>query len=115
MTTQQRKSAESDKETNPGTPVTPLESSSPDVQVAAKNNISEGEVKQLRFEAGMNQLPGHQANLSAWEASEDGKAFIKTAKDRDKEAEAGAKAAHADLDKDGVSEAEKRYFEATDK
>lgn len=86
---------------------------STDSQVAAKAGLSEGEVKALRDDAGLNGLAGHGANLAAWEATEAGKEFVKGEKDRNKEAEEGAKAATKDLDDNGRSEAEKKYFEAT--
>lgn len=88
---------------------------SPDVQAASKSKDidGEGELRALRQDAGLNQLPGHGAHILSWEASEQGKEFLKGEKDRNKEAEEGAKKAHDGLDKDNdLSEPEKKYREA---
>ena len=86
---------------------------SPDVQAADKAGVSEGDIKALRDESGLNQSAGHEANVAAWEASDEGKAFLATEKDRNKEAKAGAKEA-ADSAKE-QSESEKAYTEAVGK
>lgn len=95
-------------ETNP-------ESESPEVQAAASAKVSEGEVHGLRQEAGLNQLPGHEANVFSWEQSEQGKKFVKDAAKKVKEDEEAAKATAKSLDKDGLSEAEKKYRETVSK
>ena len=97
------------------TKVTDNNFETPDVQVAAKAGLSEGDVKALRDDAGLNRLPGHSATVGAWAASEQGKEFAKGEKDRNKAAEDGAKAAHESLNKDGLSEADRKYTEAVGK
>jgi hypothetical protein len=88
---------------------------STDAQAAAKAGVTEGEVKALRDDAGLNTLPGHEANVLAWEVSEDGKKFVKESKEAAKQAEADAKKTRESLDKDGLSEPEKKYREALSK
>lgn len=88
---------------------------SADVQAADAAGVSEGEVKALRSDAGLNQGAGHEANIGAWEASADGQAFLDTEGDRNDEAEKGAEAAAEPLDDDGQSEAEKKYAETVGK
>lgn len=90
---------------------TAASTASPDVQAAERGGISEGELHALRDDAGVNLSAGHGANLATWETSEAGKEWIKGAKDRDKEAKEGAERAHADVDKDGKTEADKKYEE----
>ena len=85
---------------------------SQDAQVAAKAGISEGEVKALRDDAGLNQLPGSEANVLAWEQTEDGQKFIKDSKKAAKDAEESAKKTRESVDKDGLTEADKKYREA---
>ena len=89
--------------------VEPVET--PDVEAAERADVSEGDIKALRDDAGLVRLPGNEGNVKVWEASEAGKAFLKGEAERVKQAEAAAKAAHADLDKDGLSEADKKYEE----
>lgn len=108
MTTSQRKDTNT---SNDNAPVTDVAVDSPDVQAAAAAGISEGEVKALRDDAGVNFSAGHQANIQTWEASEQGQEFLKAQKERNKEAEEGVKKAHADLDKEGLSEADKKFAE----
>lgn len=96
-------------------PQVPLTEASPDVQVADKSGLTEGEVHALRKDAGFDQLPGHEPHVLAWEASAAGQEFVKGEKDRNKEAEEGAKSAHDVLDKDDQTEAEKKYREVTSK
>lgn len=87
-----------------------------DVQAADAAGISEGEVKALRADAGLNELAGHQANITVWANSDAGKQFLADEKDRVKESEESAKKAHAPLDTDkDLSEAEKKYVETVSK
>lgn len=88
---------------------------SDEVQVAVANDISEGEVKALRSDAGLDQLAGHEANVHAWEASAAGKEFLKGEKDRQKAIAEEAKARQAATNKDGLTESEAKYVEAINK
>lgn len=85
--------------------------STPDEQAAESAGVAEGDIKGLRADSGLLVQSGHAANIHAWAASDAGKEFAKGEKDRNKQAEAAAKAAHAHLDKDGKSEAVKKYVE----
>lgn len=84
---------------------------SDEVQAADKAGLSEGELKALRDDAGMNQLPGNEANTLTWEQSEAGKAFVKEANAQAKKDAEAAKETHKDL-KDDFSPAEQKYREA---
>jgi hypothetical protein len=101
-----------DKDTNPGTPdVEP----SADVQLAEKAGITEGEVKALRDEAGLNQSAGHNMDIHAYAVSAQGKEYAEGEKDRQEAYKAEEKAAKDALDKDGLNEFEAKYMEAVDK
>lgn len=88
---------------------------SAEVQVAEDQGISEGEVKQLRYEAGLDQLPGHEANVHAWEASEGGKKFLEDEGDRQKAIEEEAKSFDDQSDQDGLDEGAAKYQEVLGK
>lgn len=88
---------------------------STDSAAGAKAGLSEGEVKALRDDAGMNALPGSEPNVLAWEQTDAGKQFLKEEKERVKKDEAAAKATAESLTKDGYTEAEKKYREALSK
>lgn len=103
-----------DEKTNPGTPDASA-TNTPDTQVAEKAGITEGEVKRLRNEAGLNQLAGNEANTSAWEASPEGQEYLKGEKDRQKKYEDEAKKYDEQTDKDGLTKAEAEYKEVVDK
>lgn len=69
-----------------------------DATVAEAAGITEGELKALRSDAGLNQSAGHEANVLAWEASPAGQQFLAQEKERqeqvkreNKEAEESAK------------------------
>lgn len=107
MATQQSKDKSEDQKP-------PLETQTADVQVAEKKNLDgEGAVRALRDDAGRNQLAGSEPQVGIWEASEDGKQFLADEKDRVKKDTEAAKAAAESLDKDGLSEADKKYTEVT--
>jgi hypothetical protein len=63
-----------------------------DAAVAEKANITEGELHALRDNAGVDQLPGHEANVLAYELSPEGKQFIKDEKERNEAAQKQAEA-----------------------
>lgn len=69
---------------------------SPDVVLAEKAGISEGEVKALRDNAGVNQLAGHEANIHAWSLTPEAKKFIDGEKDRNEAAQKQAEAENAE-------------------
>lgn len=100
--------------TNPGTP-DPNTFASADVQVANAAGLSEGEVKALRDDAGVNQLPGNEANTLSWQATAAGKEYLDGEKDRQKKYKDEAKAYDEQTNKDGLTEAEAKYKEAVDK
>jgi hypothetical protein len=91
---------------------TAASASSAETQVAAALGVSEGEVKALRYEAGLDQLAGHEANVHAWEASAQGQEFLKTEKDREKAQKDEDKATDEQTDKDGLDEGAAKYQEA---
>lgn len=103
-----------DQKTNPGTPDAGAMSSADSV-VADKAGLTEGEVKALRYEAGLNQLAGNEANTLSWESSPAGQEFLKGEKDRQKEAKDEAAAYNKATNKDGLTEAEAKYAEVTSK
>lgn len=108
--------AENDKkdEKNSGT-ADPAAFASDDARVGEASGLSEGEVKALRHDAGLNQSAGHTATVGAWEASPAGQEFLKGEKDRVKKYEAEAKEYDAQTNKDGLTEAEAKYAEAVNK
>lgn len=73
--------------------------------------LSEGEVKALRDDAGLNQLAGHGGDLLAWEKSPAGKEFKDGEKDRVSANKAEAKAYEAQKDSE-ASKATDKYTEA---
>jgi flagellar biosynthesis/type III secretory pathway protein FliH len=84
-----------------------------DTQVAEAAGLTEGDVKALRSDAGLNQLPGHESNVQAWEASVEGQQWLADEKQREEAIEAETKAVEA-----SAKEAEgpvKRYQEAVEK
>jgi colicin import membrane protein len=88
---------------------------SAEVQAAEEAEMTEGEVKALRADAGLDQLAGHEANVHAWEQSEAGQRFLEGEDDRLKQYEEEEKAYAEQTDDDGLNEAEARYFEAVNK
>lgn len=86
-----------------------------ETQMGEAVGLTEGEVKALRHDAGLNQLAGNQANTLAWAASREGREFAKTAKEREKAAKEEEKAYKAQFDSDGLTESEKAYIEASKK
>ena len=85
---------------------------SSDLALAEKAGVSEGEVKALRDDAGLNQHAGHEADLHAWSLTEAGKKFAKDAGDREKAEKEAAKKQSEHLNKDGLTKAEAKYREA---
>lgn len=108
------KPEEKGTETNAGTPSSEAYQSA-DLAVAEAAGISEGDVKALRDDAGLNQSAGHESDIHAWAITEAGKEFAKGEKDRVKEAEAEAKSYSDYLNKDGLNKAEAAYAEAVSK
>lgn len=102
------------KDTNVGTP-DPAATDTADTATARAAGISEGDVKALRDDAGLNQLPGHEANVHAWENSPAGKAWLKGEKDREKAAKNEAKQYEEQVNDDGLSEADAKYREVVSK
>lgn len=108
---EQQKTQNKSEETNPGTPRTEATDTA-DVAVAKKNGISEGAVKALRDDAGVNALAGHAADIHAWSLSDEGKEYAKGEKDREKAYKAETEAYDKQFDKQGLSPADKAYAEA---
>lgn len=102
------------EKTNPGTPDANAYATA-DTAVAEAAGITEGEVKALRDDAGVNQLAGNEANTLSWESTPAGQEFLKGEKDRVKKYEDEAKAYEKSTDKGGLTEAEAKYKEAVDK
>jgi hypothetical protein len=97
-----------EQKTNPGTPDRGTFTTA-DTAVADAAGLSEGEVKALRDNAGLNQLAGNEANTLAWESTPAGQEFLKGEnKDEAKEYEESR-------EKDSLSPAEVKYREAVDK
>jgi hypothetical protein len=104
-----------DNDTNTGTPSAEAYASA-DLNVAEGAGISEGDVKALRDEAGLNQSAGHEMDIHAWATTEAGKQFAKSEKDRQKAAEDEEKSYKDALSgDDNLNAAEKAYREAVDK
>lgn len=101
-------------ETNSGTP-SPESTDTADTALAKAAGITEGEVKALRDDAGLNQSAGHESDIHAWAASPAGKAFKDGEDDRKKAAKDEEKAYKDSLNKDGLDEAAVKYREAVDK
>jgi hypothetical protein len=101
-------------DTNPGTP-DPSATASADVYVAEKAGLSEGDIKALRDDAGLNQSAGHDMDIHSWEATPAGQEFVKGERDRVKATEAEAKAFDAQTNKDGLNEFEAKYADAVKK
>lgn len=99
------------QKTNTGTPSREAYATA-DVQAAEAAGVSEGEIKALRDEAGVNQSAGHMADIHAWSQSEAGKAFKDSEKDRIKREKEVAKARSEATNKDGLTDAESKYIEA---
>lgn len=75
----------------------------------------EVDLRGARDEAGLNQLAGHQAHIYEWANSEAGKQFISNADKTFKEREQAVEEAQVKaLDKDGLTEAEKKYQETVE-
>lgn len=110
----ENKSTAKKDDTNPGTP-SPEATASADVTVAAAAGISEGDVKALRDDAGLNQSAGHSSDIHAWAITPAGKEFAKGEKDRQAKAKEEEKSYSEALNKDGVNEAEAKYIEAVNK
>ena len=85
---------------------------SADVQNAADLGVSEGDIKALRDNAGLNQSAGHEANVHAWESSAAGKAFKDGEKDRQKALKDEAKTVDEQTDKDNLDKGAALYVEA---
>jgi hypothetical protein len=90
-------------------------SGSAEVQVAGALGISEGEVKALRDDAGLDLLAGHEANVHAYEASAVGQEWLKGAKEREKAEQDEAKRIDALTNDDGVDPGAEKYQEALEK
>lgn len=52
-------------------------------QYEAERGVTEGELRALRSDAGLNLLAGHEGTLGQWENSDDGKKFLEEAEKRD--------------------------------
>ena len=85
---------------------------SADVQNAADLGVSEGDIKALRDNAGLNQSAGHEANVHAWESSAAGKAFKDGEKDRQKALKDEAKSISEQTDDDNLDKGAAVYVEA---
>lgn len=68
-----------------------------DTQIAEAAGLSEGDVKGLRLDAGLDQLAGHEGNVLAWEASQEGQAWLAGEDERQKQVEAENEAVEASL------------------
>lgn len=88
---------------------------STDAEAGAEKGLSEGEVHGLRAEAGVNQSPGHTANLSSWEQTEGGKEFLKAENDRQKEHKAEIKEVEEATNKDNLDPAAEKYLKTLGK
>lgn len=88
---------------------------SAEVQVAEQQGISEGEVKALRDDAGLDQSAGHEANVHAWESSASGQQFLKDEGKRQKAIKEEAKTVDEQTDKDGLDPAAAKYIEVVTK
>lgn len=99
---------------NTGTP-NPESTDTADVHVARAAGISEGDVKALRDEAGLNQSAGHEMDLHAWASTEAGKQFAKEASEREKKEKEFEKSYSESFNKDGLNKAEVKYREAVEK
>lgn len=88
---------------------------STDAQAGAKVGLSEGAVHGLRDAAGVNQSPGHTANLASWEQSEGGKEFLKGEADRQKAQKDEAEALEKATNDKGLDEDSEKYLKALNK
>jgi hypothetical protein len=98
------------------TETTTPSSQTADVQAAQRAGVKESEVKASRYDAGLDQLAGHQAHIDAWANSDEGKQFIADAKDAEKKVAEAEKTRQEAVDsKTGLSDAEKKYQEMVKK
>lgn len=105
------KDAPQDEDKNPGTPDAGAYASG-DLAVAENAGITEGEVKALRDDAGLNRLAGHEADIHAYSLTPEGKEYLSKEKERQAAAKEEAKKYDAQFDRNGLTEAEAKYREA---
>lgn len=103
-----------DSDRNPGT-ADAAATATADTALAEAAGISEGDVKALRDDAGLDQMAGHEGDIHAWAISPAGKAWAEGEKDREKAAKDEAKAYDEQFEKDDLREAEAKYKEAVSK
>lgn len=86
-------------------------SSGLDSEVAVTTGLTEGEIKALRDEAGLNQSAGHTPNLLAWEATQAGQDFLSSEKQRQTAVKEEAKRLQSATNDDGLDPAAAKYVE----
>lgn len=86
-----------------------------DAEAGAEVGLTEGEVHALRASSGVDQSPGHTANLLEWEATEGGKAFLKAEKERQEAHKDEIKRVSEATNKDGLDEDAEKYLKALNK
>lgn len=81
---------------------------------AAENaGLAEGELRQLRSDAGVNLLAGHEGNIAAWEASAEGQAWLADEPERQKQVEEENKENEKRAEE--IDEPTRKYHEALDR
>lgn len=86
------------------------ESGGQDARVAAAAGLTEGELRELRSNAAVNLLAGHESNVLAWESTQEGQVFLRSEDDRKKAIEAEVKAVEESSQE--VEENQRKYDEA---
>jgi hypothetical protein len=102
------------QKTNPGTPDAESTDTA-DTAAAKAAGLTEGDIKALRDDAGLNQTAGHTGDILQWEQSPAGEEFKKGEKDRQKAAKEEEKRYSEQFNKDGLTEAEAKYVEVVNK
>lgn len=86
-----------------------------ETSVAREVGLTEGDIKALRDDAGLNHLAGNEANTLTWAASPAGAAFREGEKDRVQAAKDEEKAYAKQADDNGLTKSEVKYKEAVEK
>ena len=81
-----------------------------DDAAAERAGMSEGELRALRDDAGINLLPGHEGTVHQWENSPEGKEWLEGAKKREEAEKKATEAAEASATE--VQEATDKYLDA---
>lgn len=82
-----------------------------DAESGAAVDLSEGEIKALRSDAGLNQSAGHEANVHAWEVTQGGQEYLRGEKDRLKAIKDEAKVLQAMTNDNNLDEQAQVYLD----